>query len=133
MYSWDNMLVRIIIATTILACTLLVWMLSTTNPAEVGPLGVLTVFICMYVSLIGLATFLILQSNRLIIYLAQHITLRRPVGRVTVKRAYYYSTVVALAPMMLLGLHSVGRIGVYEFSLVVLFVAIGCLYIAKRA
>jgi len=34
---------------------------------------------------------------------------------------------------MLIGMQSVGGIGVYELGLVVLFVAIGCVYIAKRS
>jgi hypothetical protein len=48
------------------------------------------------------------------------------------RRAYYFSTVLAAAPVMLVGLQSVGSIGIYELILVILFEVIGCLYIAKR-
>ena len=50
----------------------------------------------------------------------------------TYKRAYYFSTVIAAAPVMLIGLQSVGGIGVYEVLLIVLFTAVGCIYISKR-
>jgi hypothetical protein len=48
------------------------------------------------------------------------------------RRAYYFSTVLAAAPVMLVGLQSVGAIGIYEFILVVVFEVIGCVYITKR-
>ena len=48
------------------------------------------------------------------------------------RRSYYFSTVLAAAPVMLIGLQSVGSVGIYEFILVMLFVVIGCVYIAKR-
>ncbi|MDB5165118.1 MAG: rane protein of unknown function [Candidatus Saccharibacteria bacterium] len=47
-------------------------------------------------------------------------------------RAYYFSSVVSLSPVMLVGMQSVGGIGVYECGLVALFTIIGCVYIAKR-
>lgn len=50
----------------------------------------------------------------------------------TYKRAYYFSTVIAAAPVMLIGLQSVGSIGIYEILLVALFTVVGCIYISKR-
>lgn len=59
-------------------------------------------------------------------------TLRRPFAAVSFKRAYYFSTVLAAAPVMLVGLQSVQAIGVYEVILVTLFEVVACLYISRR-
>ena len=39
---------------------------------------------------------------------------------------------MALAPVMIIGMQSVGEVGLYELSLVVVFLVIACVYIAKR-
>ncbi|HEY8992745.1 MAG TPA: hypothetical protein VIM37_02745 [Candidatus Microsaccharimonas sp.] len=70
--------------------------------------------------------------SRVIVYATAGFTMRRPMQALPFRRAYYYSTVLAAAPVMLVGLQSVGAIGIYEFLLVVLFEVIGCIYITKR-
>ncbi|MFZ1250403.1 MAG: hypothetical protein WAR37_03090 [Candidatus Microsaccharimonas sp.] len=59
-------------------------------------------------------------------------TIRKPLSPMEFKRAYYYSTVLAAAPVMLIGLQSVQPIGVYEFILVAIFEVVACLYVNKR-
>lgn len=49
------------------------------------------------------------------------------------QKAYYLASVVALAPVMLVGIGSVGSLHWYEVVLVGLFVAIGYFYIEKRS
>ena len=58
--------------------------------------------------------------------------LKKPIERLSLRRSYYYATVIAATPIMIIGLQSVGSIGVYELLLVIIFAAIGCLYISKR-
>ena len=48
------------------------------------------------------------------------------------RRAYYFSTVLAAGPVMLIGLQSVQSIGIYEFLLVVIFEVVACVYVSKR-
>jgi hypothetical protein len=40
---------------------------------------------------------------------------------------------VALGPIILLGLGTVGKIEFYEIVLVLIFIILGCFYIAKRS
>jgi hypothetical protein len=58
--------------------------------------------------------------------------LRRPMKTLSFRRSYYYSTILAAAPVMLIGLQSVGSVGVYEVILILVFVVIGCVYVTKR-
>ena len=48
------------------------------------------------------------------------------------RKAYYYSTVLAAAPVMLIGLQSVRSIGFYEFALVVIFEIVACVYVGRK-
>jgi hypothetical protein len=71
-------------------------------------------------------------GSSVISYLSITLIARRPFEALSFKRSYYYSSVLAAAPIMVFGLQSVGRVEVYEYFLVLIFVCIGCLYISKR-
>jgi hypothetical protein len=125
------MLERIIPAMTITSLCLLIVMLNIITPASAGPFGVLLIFISAYLSLLGILTYLLVGVSRVITYLSVVFMTRKPFERLTLKRSYYFSTVVAAAPVMLIGLQSVGAVSVYSFLLLIVFVVIGCLYISK--
>ena len=57
---------------------------------------------------------------------------RKPVKPMQFRRAYYFSTVLAAAPVMLVGLQSVTSVGIYEVLLVALFEVVACIYIGRR-
>ncbi len=126
------MLEKIIAIMTPVSLGLLTVILNTTAPATAGPLGILAIFIFGYLSALGIITYILYGVSRTTSHLAVAFTVKKPLRAVSFKRAYYYSTVLAAAPIMLIGLQSVGSIGVYEFMLVLLFTVIGCLYITKR-
>jgi len=126
------MLQRVIALITVVSLCLLTLMLVTTTPASAGPFGLLLIFITAYLTFLGLISFFLYGFSRIIVYASGGFTLRRPVQPMSFRRAYYYSTILAAAPVMLVGLQSVGAVGIYEFLLVVLFEVIGCLYITKR-
>ena len=126
------MLQRVIALITVVSLCLLTLMLVTTTPASAGPFGLLLIFITAYLTFLGLISFFLYGFSRIIVYASGGFTLRRPVRPMSFRRAYYYSTILAAAPVMLVGLQSVGAVGIYEFLLVVLFEVIGCLYITKR-
>jgi hypothetical protein len=50
----------------------------------------------------------------------------------SLQQSYYYASVLALAPVMIVGARSIGRSGGYDIVLVVLFELIACFYISKR-
>jgi len=126
------MLSRVITASTVLSVFFLAVLLMTTTPATIGPLGILIVFILMYVSTLGVLTFLLFYGSRAIARLSKSVTVRRPLGTWSLGRSYYFSSVLALLPVMLIGMQSVGKIGFYEVALMVIFAVVACIYLAKR-
>ncbi|OIP85700.1 hypothetical protein COV88_03950 [Candidatus Saccharibacteria bacterium CG11_big_fil_rev_8_21_14_0_20_41_19] len=107
-------------------------LLNVTTPATAGPLGILSIFVFAYLLSLGVVTFFIYWSRRLVSRLSAGLISKKPIEPMTFRTSYYYSTIVAAVPILLIGLQSVGSIGIYEVILVIIFVAIGCLYISKR-
>lgn len=126
------MLQRVIALITIVSLCLLTLMLTTTTPATAGPFGLLVIFISAYLASVGLISFFLYGLSRVMVYASSGVSVRKPLQVMPFKRAYYFSTIIAAAPVMLIGLQSVGSVGIYEFILVVVFVVIGCVYVAKR-
>lgn len=127
------MLGRTIAISMVGAIVLLAVLLQTTTPATIGPLGILFVFILLYVSVLGVLTFLLFGCSRIVTKLASSIIVRKSTMKsLSLGRSYYYSSVLALAPVLFIGMQSVGEVSVYDVVLVVLFVVIACIYIAKR-
>jgi hypothetical protein len=126
------MLARVIAISFVAATMLLVILLQTTTPSTIGPLGILVVFILMYVSALGVLTFLLFTGSRLLARVSRTIVTRRPAQPLGLGRAYYFSSVLALAPVMFIGMQSVGKVGVSDVALIILFMTISCIYIAKR-
>ena len=107
--------------------------MTTTTPATAGPFGLLVIFITAYLSSLGLVSFFLYGGSRVLRFFLSGFATRRPFQPLSLRKSYYYGTVVALAPVLLVGLQSVGSINVYSVLLVVLFEAIAWLYVTKRA
>lgn len=127
-----GMLGRVLTISLILASMLLVIVLQTTTPATIGPLGILFVFVLMYVSVLCVLTFLLFIASRTVARLSSTMTVRRPLQSISLVKSYYFSSVVALAPVMFIGMQSVGEVGFYDVVLIIVFIIISCIYIAKR-
>ena len=127
------MLQKIITTTTLISLCLLIVLLNVTNPVLAGPFGILSIFVLSYLSSLGVMTYFIYGASLATSRLAAYFMPRRPLQRMSFKRSYYYSTILAAVPIMLVGLQSVGAIGFYELFLVTIFAVIGCLYISKRS
>lgn len=127
------MLGKIIAISTVTAGIILIIMLQMTNPSTVGPLGLLAVFFLLYVVLLGATTELLWIGSRLIQIVGRRFTSKRPPGRLSLKRAYYFSTVLALGPTMALAMLSIGSFGIYEMLLITVFLLVACLYVSKRS
>jgi hypothetical protein len=126
------MLGRILAVSLTIAVMLLIIVLQTTTPVTIGPLGILFVFILMYVSVLCALTFLLYGLSAVAVRLSSSVTVKRPLRRLSLGRSYYFSSVIALAPVMLIGMQSVGEVSFYEVALIILFVVISTVYIAKR-
>lgn len=103
----------------------LVVLLNRTNPLDVGPAGILLVFGLVYVFISG--SFYLLLTL-LLMLLAYFVTIRTA----SKKKLYYVSSVIALGPVFLLALNSIGQLELKDFLLVVLLVGLACFYILKR-
>jgi hypothetical protein len=128
----SNMLQRTLIGVTVVSLCLLILLLSTTTPATAGPIGLLVIFISAYLAAMGLMSFFLYGASRLLNFFLSGFTKKKRLYALSLKKSYYYGTVLAAAPVMLVGLQSVGSVGIYETVLVSLFVIIGCFYVSKR-
>lgn len=126
------MLPRIIATISLASLIVLSLMLTFTSPATAGPFGLLVIFITAYLTFVGLISFFLFGINRLIIMVSSGMTVRKPLHKMEFRRAYYFSTVLAAAPVMLIGLQSVQSIGIYEVVLVIIFEVVACLYVNRR-
>jgi hypothetical protein len=127
-----KMFKTLITTVTIISVCLLVVLLNISTPITVGPFGILIIFIFAYLSLVGLIAYIIRFSSLVVTRISATFVPRKPIEELSFRRSYYYSTVVAAGPIMLVGLMSVGSIGIYEIILIVIFIIIGCLYVSKR-
>jgi hypothetical protein len=128
-----DMLGKALVISLTAAIMLLIIVLQTTTPATIGPLGVLFVFILMYVSVLCVLTFVLFAVSTLLARVSASMTVKRPLQSLSLGKAYYFASVIALAPVMLIGMQSVGEVSFYEVLLIILFIAISCVYIAKRS
>ena len=126
------MLPRLIATISLASLVVLSLMLTFTSPATAGPFGLLVIFVTAYLTFVGVISFFLFGINRLIVMVSSGMTLRKPFLKMEFRRAYYFSTVLAAAPVMLIGLQSVQSIGIYEFILVIIFEVVACLYVSKR-
>lgn len=126
------MLPRILALISLASLCVLSLMLVFTSPATAGPFGLLVIFITAYLAFVGAISFFLFGINRLIAMVTSGMTLRKPFCTIEFKRAYYYSTVLAAAPVMLIGMQSVQSIGIYEVILVLIFEVVACVYVSRR-
>ncbi len=127
------MLSRILIIILAIAGVGLAAIMGTTSPSSAGAAGILAVFVLGYVIILCLTTFLLHAISRIIARVMRGFVTHKTADQLSLKKAYYYATVLALAPIMIISLQSVGGIGTYELFLVGLLEGIGCIYVSKRA
>ena len=122
------MLGKVLAISTLCAFVLLSALMQSTTPSSIHPLGILFVFFLVYLLVLGVLTFLLYVGILVVLRLRK----RELKGTSVLKLAYTYSSVLSLAPVMIIGISSIGRMGIYEFLLVIMFEAIVCFYIAKH-
>ena len=127
------MLGKVIAASTVIAGIILIIMLQTTNPSTVGPLGLLAVFFLLYVIVLGATTELLWVGSHVFQTIGRRFTSKRPPGRLSLQRAYYFSSVLALGPIIALAMLSIGSFGFYEMLLIGVFLAVATLYVSRRS
>lgn len=127
-----SMLGRILVTVGVISMAILLYMVNATTPSEAGALGVLTVFLVLYIVSAVLLTFFIYWTNRIIVRVFFADSSVRYLDRLSLKRSYYYGSILALGPVMLISLQSVGRGGIGAFALVGILLAIGLVYVSRQ-
>jgi len=112
-------------AAPVISFALLVWLINSTNPLDAGPAGILFVFGSAY---IFVSSVLYLIITLVLIVLASFMTIATSSKR----KIYYLSSIIALAPIFLLALNSIGQLEVKDFVLVLALVGLACFYVVKR-
>jgi hypothetical protein len=123
------MLGKVLALSTLAAFVLLSALLQSTSPSTIHPVGILVIFILFYLLALGVLTFCLYLIAKLIKRLTPN---QGNSEEMSLQQAYYFASVLALAPVMLIGVRSIGRTGPYDVSLIMLFEFIACFYISKR-
>ena len=123
------MLGKVLAVSTLCAFVLLSALMQSTTPSSIYPIGILFVFILLYALALGVLTFFIFWLSQLVAKLQKVDPTKNDI---TLKRAYLYASVIALAPVMIAGMASIGRAGFYEILLVVVFEAVACFYVSRQ-
>ncbi len=107
-------------------------MLYMTRPGEVGPFGVLAFFILVYLLCVSFI-FLLLNTTASVVkkYLPNG-RLKLWLESLSVRKIYYYASALGLAPVVTIGMASVGRVSGVDLILVLIFEMLACFYISRR-
>lgn len=127
------MFARLLITVGLVSAGLLLIIFTTTTPSTGGAFGILSVFLLSYIVSLVLFTFLLWFTAFLIRKAGKRTRFIRKPYTLTLKNAYYYSSVIALGPVIMVSLQSVGGIGLYELILTALFIVLGCIYVSRRS
>jgi hypothetical protein len=103
---------------------LLLAVLNVTNPLQAGPLSILAVFILLYVFIFSVLSALLHLFHAVL-------KMIRPQSQ-SFRRGYYIASVLALAPVLLVALNTLGQLGMLEIILILLLVGLGCFYMVRR-
>lgn len=127
------MLPRIVATAAVIGLGVLLVMLSLTTPATAGPFGLLAIFVSAYLFFLGVVSFFLFGVRKLVIMVSRSFAVRRPPRELSFRRSYYYGTVLAVAPVLVIGLQSVGTVGIYEAMLILLFRdCLACVYVSSH-
>jgi len=105
-----------------------------TDPASVGPGGVLGVFVLIYIGCLSIV-FIVLRFG--LYWMKKILAIRKGsnfygLPSMGTRKAYYIASVLAFAPVTLLAMHAYSQLQFSDIGLVVLLVAVVTFYIVKR-
>lgn len=126
------MLSRILFFIWLLSLFILIYILGFTTPTQIGAVGVLVVFLLFYVVSTITATYFVYIANRIVLQLFFADVVNIKSKSMSLKKAYYFGSVFALGPVMMISLQSVGGVGLRSFVLVCFLLILGSLYVSRQ-
>ena len=124
---------KLLALTGLVSAGVLLLFINTTPPSRAGASGILLVFILIYIVITTITTYLLLTISRLYIIIGKRTKRSYRHTQLSVNKAYQFASVLSLGVMMILGMRSVGAVGLYESALVAVFMLIGCIYVYRRS
>lgn len=118
--------VSVIIFMPVFWLATIVLVLNLTSPIMAGPAGILVVFLLFYAFVASL-TYVLIRS--VIVALKMF----RKGADFSNAKTLQVACVVALAPVFLVALNTLGKIGVVEVCLVAILVGLACFYAIRRS
>ena len=116
----------------LLSLFILIYILGFTTPTQIGAVGVLVVFLLFYVVSTITATYFVYIANRIVLQLFFADVVNIKSKSMSLKKAYYFGSVFALGPVMMISLQSVGGVGLWSFVLVCFLLILGSLYVSRQ-
>ena len=126
------MLSRILFFIWLLSLFILIYILGFTTPTQIGAVGVLVVFLLFYVVSTITVTYFVYIANRIVLQLFFADVVNIKSKSMSLKKAYYFGSVFALGPVMMISLQSVGGVGLWSFVLVCFLLILGSLYVSRQ-
>lgn len=124
--------VKVAAGMLILSVIVITVIVNITTPSAIGPLGILVFFISAYSFFMGLFYILLFFLRQIIIRLKISPARKVAIESIGGAKLYYYATVLALFPVIYIGIQSMGSVGVFEVTLLTLFEVIACFFVFKR-
>lgn len=116
---------RVIYSLPVVIAIGLIVLLNVVSPLQIGAIGILMVFLGFYAFFLSLSFTLIRAGAGLLSMVGRNRILPP-------KKTYYFATVIALFPVFLLALNSIGQLQPLDVLLVVALVGLGCFYVVRQ-
>lgn len=121
--------------TPIVSLLMLFYIWNTTNPGTVGPLGILFVFVLLYLFwasiffiILHLGFSLFRKSNLFRVFMS-----RRENKPFNWKKSYYIASIIAFMPVLLLAMQSINQLTIRDILLAVGFTGLAIFYVLRRS
>lgn len=121
------MLHKLIAVSMIISIVVGLMIMQFTTPATIHPLGLLVFFVCLYVLMLGALTQILYIGSQ---FMQRHSKRRH--NSISVWRSYQFASVLALVPVMLIAMRTVGAVTLLDVVFIGLFATVAVFYIARR-
>ena len=110
----------------------LLFVLNKTSPMQVGPQGVVVVFILLYLSFLGAVWWFLYFLFFLFGYATKILSPARPFQSVSDRTVFYLASGLSFSPVIIITLRSINTVQIYDYLLVSLFSALIFIYVLKN-